>query len=490
MLREGDGARTGAGGRAGAAAPEGRAALAPQAGRRAGSVVVQYALLAGPLLSMLDSSVVNVAAEPIARALHTPLGTVQWTVSGYLLALGTGLAGTAYLARRYGTLPVYRASIVVFTVASALCALSPDAAALIGFRAVQGLVAAPLVPLAMSMLLGKSGGARSMSPVAGILLFAAPTFGPTVGGALIGAGGWRLIFAINVPFGVLAWWAAKRLPPGVSTVRSDERTEFDFYGLAMLAAGVTLVLFGTSQGGTDGWDAAACWGPLAAGAALLAGYVRWAAGRVQPALDLSLARQPAAALSMGLCALAAVVTWAAVFLLPVFVQTAQGRSALAAGVALAPQGVITGVSTALGPRVLTRFTVRATVCAGFAVLGLGSLLLLTVGAGTPLWLISLILAVRSVSIGLVISPLLTALTGPLPPRRMGDASTLFNVVNRMAGSFGIGLLASLYAVRARSGGGPVGALHVTGVVIACVAGAGAVAAVLLPAVRNTSILEK
>jgi len=149
MLREGDGA--GAGGRAGTAGAENGAALVPEAGRRAGSVIVQYALLAGPLLSMLDSSIVNVAAEPIARALHTPLGTVQWTVSGYLLALGTGLAGTAYLARRYGTLPVYRASIVVFTVASALCALSPDAAALIGFRAVQGLVAAPLVPLAMSM---------------------------------------------------------------------------------------------------------------------------------------------------------------------------------------------------------------------------------------------------------------------------------------------------------------------------------------------------
>jgi EmrB/QacA subfamily drug resistance transporter len=450
--------------------------------------MVQYALLAGPLLSMLDSSVVNVAAEPIARELHASLAAVQWTVSGYLLALGTGLAGTAYLARRYGTLPVYRASLIAFTVASALCALSPGAGSLIALRAVQGLVAAPLVPLAMSMLLGASGRARSISPVAGILLFAAPAFGPTVGGALIGAGGWRLIFAVNVPFGVLAAWAAKRLGPGAGRARSEEKIEFDFPGMIMLGGGVTLVLLGASDGGTDGWGAAACWAPLAAGAALLAAYWRWAARRAQPVLDLSLARRPAAALSMGLCALAAVVTWAAVFLLPVFVQSVQGRSALAAGLALAPQGVITGVSTALGSRLLTRFTVRATVCCGFVVLAAASLGLLLITAGTPLWVTALILAARSASIGLVISPLLAALTGRLPAGRTGDASTLFNVVQRIAGSFGIGLLASLYAVLARSAAGPVGALHVTGVVIGCIAGFGAVAAVALPAVRNTSVL--
>ena len=109
---------------------------------------------------MLDSSVVNVAVEPIARELHAPLTVVQWTVSGYLLALGAGLAGTAYLARRFGTLPVYRASAIAFTAASALCALAPDAAVLVAARIVQGLVAAPLVPLAMSMLLGRGAEAR------------------------------------------------------------------------------------------------------------------------------------------------------------------------------------------------------------------------------------------------------------------------------------------------------------------------------------------
>jgi len=87
---------------------------------------VQYALLAGPLLSMLDSSIVNVAVEPIARELHASLTVVQWTVSGYLLALGAGLAGTAFLARRFGTWPAYRASVIAFT--GALGALALPAA--------------------------------------------------------------------------------------------------------------------------------------------------------------------------------------------------------------------------------------------------------------------------------------------------------------------------------------------------------------------------
>ena len=108
------------------ATPTSAAPVTASAGPRAGPLV-QYALLAGPLLSMLDSSIVNVAVEPIARELHASLTVVQWTVSGYLLALGAGLAGTAFLARRCGTLPAYRASVIAFTAASALCALAPDA---------------------------------------------------------------------------------------------------------------------------------------------------------------------------------------------------------------------------------------------------------------------------------------------------------------------------------------------------------------------------
>jgi EmrB/QacA subfamily drug resistance transporter len=447
--------------------------------------LVQYALLAGPLLSMLDSSIVNVAVEPIARELHASLTTVQWTVSGYLLALGAGLAGTAYLARRFGTLPVYRVSAVAFTLASALCALAPDAAALVGARVLQGLVAAPLVPLAMSMLLGGSGNSRSIAPLAGVMLFLGPALGPTVGGALIGAGGWRAIFLVNVPLGVLAAVAVRYVPAALAPGRIPG-VRFDLPGLILLAAGLTGLLFGASQGAASGWTSAATLAPLVAGAVLLAGYAGWALRRDQPALDLSLARRLVPALSMALCALASVVTWAAVFLLPVFIQSVQGRSALAAGLTLLPQGLITGLSTVLAPRLLTGLTVRVTVLAGFAVLAVASLGLFLVTAATPLWLIAAILACRSVSIGLVINPLLQALTDSLRPEQLGDANTLFNTWQRIAGSFGIGLLAALYATQARARG-PVFALHLVGVVLAVIAATGVLAALALPAVRNTAL---
>src|SRR5579875_3843744 len=310
-----------------------QAATAPA--RRLGPVV-QYALLAGPLLSMIDSSIVNVAVEPIARELRASLTTVGWTVSGYLLALGTGLAATPYLSRRFGTLPAYRASVVAFTLASGACAAAPGIGWLLAARVVQGLVAAPLVPLAMSMLVG-----------------------------------------------ALAAVAAGTIPAGLAPGR-DERARLDLPGLILLAAGLALLLLGISQAGRLGWASAAAWIPLAAGAALLAGYAGWAFRADHPALDLALARRPQPALALSLCALASVVTFAAVFLLPVFVQSVQGHSALATGLAMLPQGVLTGAGTALGQRVLTRFSVRGTVLAGFAVLTAASAGLLAIDARTPL----------------------------------------------------------------------------------------------------------
>src|SRR5215469_4651897 len=119
------------------------------------SPLVLAGLLAGPFLSMVDSVIVTVALPNIATQLNAGLDTAQWVLSDYQLALAAGLAATAYLAKRFGTRRVYLVSMLGFTIASALCAVAPTIGVLIVLRALQGLCGAPLVPLAMSMLLGE-----------------------------------------------------------------------------------------------------------------------------------------------------------------------------------------------------------------------------------------------------------------------------------------------------------------------------------------------
>ncbi|WP_029144675.1 DHA2 family efflux MFS transporter permease subunit [Microbacterium luticocti] len=441
-------------------------------------ITAQFALLAGPLLSMLDSSIVNVAIAPIAAELNSDLVTVQWVTSGYMLALGTGLALTSYLARRFGTLRTYTTGVLAFTVASALCAFAPSIELLIGARIVQGVTGATLVPLAMSMLLGGGGASRDISPLAGMLLFLGPALGPTLGGLLIGAFGWRSIFVINLPVGLLATLAVRAVPARIAPPRRPD-AHLDALGLVLLAVGLFGVLFGLDRGNSQGWNEPDSWLPLGVGALLLLAYVLHARRAPHPALDLAILRDRGAALSFALCAAASVAAWSILFLLPVFLQQVQGHSAVTAGIALLPQGILTGLGTVLGQKVADRIGVRWTVVLGFAVLLASSLGLLAIGLDTSIWLTAAILAARSASIGLVITPLLTVVNLHLRPDQQADANTVFNVVQRIAGSLGIGLLVGLFTTHSAAAG-PVDALHEIAVVIAVLSGLAAAAAVWLP----------
>lgn len=447
-------------------------------------VLAQYALLSGPLLSMLDSSIMNVAVEPISREMHAPLSAVQWTVSGYMLALGAGLALTSYLARRYGTVRVYTAGVLAFTMASALCAIAPGIEFLVGARLLQGLTGATLVPLAMSMLMGGEAAARRVSPVAGILLFLGPALGPSLGGLLIGAFGWRSIFVINVPVGILAVLTARRIPFGIAAV-ADRRARLDIVSVGLLALGLLAVLYGLNQGEDAGWSDVSTWLPLTVGVLLLTGYVLQGRRSAHPAVDLSILRDGAASLSFLLCAIASIAAWSIVFLLPVFLQSAQGHTALQTGLALLPQGLLTGLGAVLGQKIADRIGIRWTVVSGFLILVGASLGLLAIAIDTPLAATAAILAARSAAIGLVITPLLTLVNAPLRPDQRADANTAFNICQRIAGSFGIGLIANLFTSHAATAG-PVAALHLVAVIITVLAGAATVIAFALPK-RNSAL---
>ncbi len=430
-------------------------------------LVVVLALAAGPFLSMVDSSIVNVAVPDIARSLHVALGDVQWTVSGYLLALSSGLAATAWLAKRFGPRTVYLGGLAGFTAASAACALAPSIHVLVAARAAQGLLGAPLIPIAIGMLTG-GAGARQRSRtrdgqaamlVMGIVLFAAPGAGPTLGGILIGAFGWPSIFLVNVPFGILGLigaiqWRANHSP-------ADPGARLDPVGMVLLAGGLGLALYGGGQGPTAGWTAPGVWPFWAGGILLVVAYVAWALRSPHPAVNLRLLRDQLASVTVALSVVVSIVSFAALFLLPVFMQTVQGYSALQAGLALLPQGLVMGVGTVIGQRVASSGRLRLGALAGSAALVLTTAALLLIDAATPAWLTGLILCGRGLAFGLVTQPLLVTMMGQLSGPDVADGSTLFNVVQRVAGSFGIGLLATLFAQRVQTRvAAELAALHV------------------------------
>jgi EmrB/QacA subfamily drug resistance transporter len=410
------------------------------------SPIALAGLLAGPFLAMVDSVIVNVALPDISSQLKSGLDVAQWVLSGYLLALAAGLAASAYLAKRFGTRSVYLASMIGFTLSSALCAVAPNISVLIALRVLQGLCGAPLVPLAMTMLLGESSQNLRFPPAAGVILFLAPAMGPTLGGVLIHLGGWPLIFLINVPFGLIGALGVLRLPSHYAG-GGDASVRFDIFGILLLAGGSVLALYGGTLGPQRGWSSPQVWPLLVAGCALLLLYVIWALVRKHPAIDLKLLRHAQTALAVFISALAAIVLFAMLFLLPIYMEELQGLSVLVAGLALLPQGVVTGLGTVLGDRLGARWGVRRSAFSGMLVLTLATAALLTLNMTTPAWVTALILSARGLALGLTIQPLLTGMVASLAGDEVNDGNTLFNVAQRLGGSLGISLLATFFAAR-------------------------------------------
>jgi EmrB/QacA subfamily drug resistance transporter len=428
--------------------------------------VARYALLIGPLLSMIDSSIVNVAVPSIAVDLKvTDLSSIQWVVSGYLLALGVALAATAYLAKRFGVLRVYTISMILFVAASAACAFSPDVNWLIAFRAVQGFVGAPLVPLALSILLGKDGIGGGKVPIsAALTLFLAPALGPTLGGLILSGNDhshWRWIFLINVPVGIIGLLLMLRVPRHIGAA-ADRATKFDPVGFLLLGVGLTAALYGATQGTTVGWGKPDCWIPLAGGLLLLVIYTFWALRRPNPAVNVGMMRHRNSAIALVLQVLCSIVTFGTVFLLPVFTQDVQGHSALETGIALLPQGIIMGIGTWVGQKLTGRVPLKLMVILGFAILAASSVFLIFIEKDTPLWVTAIILSGRAIAIGFVTAPLLVAMLAPLAERELPDGNTLFNITQRLGGSIGVSILGSIVGAAGLTIGQTIDRFHWVG----------------------------
>ncbi|MEA2160376.1 MAG: hypothetical protein QOD66_2756, partial [Solirubrobacteraceae bacterium] len=214
---------------------------------------VAIVVILGAIMSVLDTTIVNVALHDLSGDLHASLGGIQWVITGYLLSLAAVIPVTGWAVRRYSARRLYLIALVVFTAGSALCALATNSGELIAFRVIQGVGGGMLTPIGQ-MILVKAAGPRNLAKVmslVGIPIVLAPVFGPTLGGLLLQTAGWQWIFMINVPVGALTLFMAWRLLPH-DAAGTDQAGKLDVIGLVLAAAGVVGVTYGLSQSETAG----------------------------------------------------------------------------------------------------------------------------------------------------------------------------------------------------------------------------------------------
>jgi EmrB/QacA subfamily drug resistance transporter len=396
-------------------------------------------LILGSIMSVLDTTIVNVALDSLSRDLHSSLDNVQWVVSAYLLSLAAVIPMTGWSARRFGAKRVYLVSIVLFTLGSALCGLANSAGELIVFRVIQGVGGGIIMPVGQ-MILVKASGPRNLARVMGaysVPVVLAPVFGPTLGGLLLDTVGWRWIFFVNVPIGVVA------LVTGVRKLRPDPPEDagpFDLLGLALVAIGLVALTYGLAEVGSPGSPLEHVILPLVVGGILVATFVARSLRTPQPLLDMRLyANKAFSAASVTTFCLGAAL-FGGMILMPLYFQTVRHEDALYTGLLLVPRGVGGALAGWVSGHMTDRMGAGVTAAIGGLISLAFTVPFVLIGADTPYVVICAFMSLQGFGMGLTFTPVMTAAFRALRSDQVNDASPQLNIIMRVGGSISTAIL--------------------------------------------------
>ncbi len=426
------------------------AAPAPAAGERmsyeAGHIprhvwVVCGVVILGMMMSILDTTIVNVALDTLSKDLHSPLSQVQWVITGYLLSLAAVIPVTGWAARRFGAKQVYMVSLVLFTAGSALCGLAGSLTSLVVFRVLQGAGGGMIMPVAM-MIMAQVAGPQQMGKVMGIVsmpAMIAPILGPVVGGLILQNLHWSWIFFVNVPIGAIAFTLGWRMLPHTEP---GEAERLDLLGLALLPAGCAALIYGISElGSGEAFGSGKVIVPAIAGVVLIVLFCLHALRVERPLLDIRMYANRvfagAAFVNFGLGA----ALFGAMILVPYYYQSVRGQDVISTGLLTGPQGIGALVAMPLASRLTERFGGGRVALTGVSLLCLSTIPLTFIGAHTSIVAISAILVVRGLSIGMCFMPAMTAAFASMRPEQVSDATPQLTVLQRTGGAIGTAVLA-------------------------------------------------
>jgi MFS transporter, DHA2 family, multidrug resistance protein len=401
--------------------------------------IVAVAVMFATFMEVLDTTVVNVSLPHIAGSLSVSVDEAAWALTSYLVANAIILPMTGWLANFFGRKRMLMGAVFGFTTASVFCGLAPTLPILILFRVIQGATGGALQPLSQAVMLEAFPPQDRGKAMAfwGLGIVVAPMLGPVIGGWLTDNYSWRWVFYINLPVGLMSVLMTKWFIFDPPYIKRGNRG-IDYWGIGFLAVGIAALQIVLDKGQEADWFQSNWMSALAvvAGIAIIAFIIRELRAR-DPVVHLQVFKKRTYAAGVFLMTVLGFVLYGSLLLVPIFLQTLLGYPALSAGIAMAPRGLGSFLMMPVVGTVMGRFDPRKVLAVGLvgASWSLYALSRLNLQAGY--WDIFWPQFIQGACLAMLFVPLTTATMDPIPKEEMGNATSMFNLMRNVGGSFGI-----------------------------------------------------
>ncbi len=403
------------------------------------------AVLVGTFMVALDQTLVTIALPRIGSDLGSTAG-VDLVFSAYLLALGVVQPTMGWLADQFGRKRVFLVSLAVYSAGALLSGLAGDLPQLVLARIVQGIGGGAIFPVGMAMIYeqvpphrrGLAMGIWSLG------ITVAPALGPVIGGLIVTSLGWRWLFFLTVPIGLLGVVVGARV---LRFAGFRERRRFDATGFGLVTVGLALLLYAVSQANNEGTSLVQTGVLSATGALLLVLFTVHELRHDEPLIDVRMFAIPAYTIAMVLVAGMIWVTMARLVFLPLELVTVRGLNEVDVGLILTPAALATAVAAPLAGIVADRIGARAPVAVGLAAMAASSLFLGMLSLDTPVLAIALLVGVQGFGSGLALTPNQVAGMNALPQRLLARGTAIRSTTRQVAGSFSVALLTAILVSR-------------------------------------------
>ncbi|MEK3825065.1 MULTISPECIES: DHA2 family efflux MFS transporter permease subunit [Paenibacillus] len=451
-------------------------------------------IIVGMIMVILDSTVVNVAIPNLVQYFETDLKTIQWTVTGYTLALSAVIPLAGWLTDRFGAKRVFLFTIAMFTLGSVLCSIAQSPEQLILFRVIQGLGGGMVAPIGMAMVFRLAPPERrgSIMGMLGIPMLLAPALGPVLSGWFIESVSWHWIFLINLPIGIAAFILCVRFLPDTDRGLTPA---LDLLGMILAPIAFSMLAYGVSEGGTSWTSATTLTGVIVGGVALIL-FIIVELRQKNPLLELRVFTSSDFSRGIVLAWVAQVALFGSMILIPLYLQQIKGYTALETGLILLPQALASGISMPLGGRLFDKIGARPLAFVGLGIISGALFILSSITATTGLGLIITVLLMMGFGMGLSMMPLNTHVLNAAPRKLVARVTPLTAAAQQVVVSFAVAGLTGFLTSRVTSNtmgtekadivNGLVSGFNDTFLLAACIALFGCVLSLILRKPKRTA----